>query len=162
MEQVPVEDSAEAKRLDRAASFVLDEARIILPGIQVLFGFQLIAIFNVGFGRLSPFDQYLHLGSLVLVAIAVALVMTPAAYHRRSKRAHVSGYFVDAASFLLTLALFFLMIGTAIDAYVVAHVVVENRWLSLAIAIALFLIFAGLWFVYPWLAHRRKQTHVGS
>jgi uncharacterized membrane protein len=162
MEQVPVEDPVEVGRLDRAASFVLDEARIILPGIQALFGFQLIAIFNVGFGRLSPFDQHLHLASLVLVAIAVALVMTPAAYHRRSKRAHVSGYFVDAASFLLTLALFFLMIGTAIDAYVVAYVVVEDRWLSLAIAITLFLIFGGLWFVYPWLAHRRKRTHVGS
>lgn len=98
MEQVPIEDPVEAGRLDRAASFILEEARIILPGMQALFGFQLIAIFNTGFGRLSPFDQYLHLAALVLVAIAVALVMTPAAYHRRSKREHVSGYFIDATS----------------------------------------------------------------
>jgi len=162
MEQLPSEDPAETERLDRAASFVLDEARIILPGIQALFGFQLIAIFNVGFSRLSAFDQDLHLASLVLVAISVALVMTPAAYHRRSKRAHVSGYFVDAASFLLALALFFLMIGTAMDAYVVAYLVVADRWLCLAIAIGLLLVFGGLWFVYPWAAHRRRRAQSGS
>jgi uncharacterized protein DUF6328 len=162
MVQEPDEDPREAEQLERAAKFILEEARIILPGIQALFGFQLIAIFNTGFGRLAPFDQYLHLAALVLVAISVALVMTPAAYHRRSKREHVSGYFVDAMSFLLALALLFLMIGTAIDAYVVAHLVVESRWSSLAVAALLLLIFAWLWFFYPWLAHRRRRSQPGS
>jgi hypothetical protein len=148
--------------LDRAASFMLEEARIIRPGIQALFGFQLIAIFNTGFSRLSPFDQNLHLAALVLVAIAVALVMTPAAYHRRSKREHVSGYFIDSTSFLLTWALLVLMLGTAMDAYVVAHLVVDSRWGSAAIALLLFLIYLGLWFVYPWLAHRRRRNQSGS
>ncbi|MGH6940568.1 DUF6328 family protein [Hypericibacter sp.] len=154
MEQTPSEDPVEAGRLDRAASFVLEEARIVLPGIQALFGFQLIAIFNAGFGRLSPFDQNLHLA---------ALVMTPAAYHRRSKREHVSGYFIDSTSFLLSWALLVLMLGTAMDAYVVAHLVVahlvvDSRWGSAVIALALFLVYLGLWFVYPWLAHRPRRN----
>lgn len=161
MDEPSQEDQAEVARLERAASFILDEARIILPGIQALFGFQLIAIFNTGFARLSPLDQRLHLAALLLVAVAVALVMTPAAYHRRSKREHVSAYFVDAASRLLMWALVFLMLGTAIDAYVVAYLVIGNEVGSIAVALLLLLIYLALWFVYPWLTHRRRQGQPG-
>lgn len=54
------------------------------------------------------------------------------------------------------------MIGTSVDAYVVAHLVVDSEWVSFAIAILLLLIYAGLWFFYPWLAHRRRQNQSGS
>ncbi|MDQ2943358.1 MAG: hypothetical protein M3R21_06785 [Candidatus Dormibacteraeota bacterium] len=41
---------------------LLNEGRMVLPGIQALFGFQLIAVFNQTFSqRLSPAEQYLHL-----------------------------------------------------------------------------------------------------
>ncbi len=55
---------------------------MVLPGIQVLFGFQLIAAFNERFRELAPLEQQLHYSSLVLVSLAIALIMTPAAYHR--------------------------------------------------------------------------------
>jgi len=51
----------------------------VLPGIQALFGFQLIAVFNDGFGeKLSSGQQVMHLVSIVLVALAIALVMAAA------------------------------------------------------------------------------------
>ena len=51
---------------------LLEESRMVLPGIQALFGFQLIAGFNQGFGQLPVTEQYLHYSSLVLVALAIA------------------------------------------------------------------------------------------
>src|SRR5438445_33623 len=52
--------------LDAAASHLLEECRMVLPGIQALFGFQLIAVFNQGFGeKLSHGAQ---LDGIVLVA----------------------------------------------------------------------------------------------
>ena len=69
--------------LDSAARHLLEECRMVLPGIQALFGFQLIAVFNQGFDeKLSGDAQMVHLVALVLTALSMALVMTPAALHR--------------------------------------------------------------------------------
>ena len=44
--------------LAKAAGFLLEECRMVLPGIQALFGFQLITVFNSGFFELlSPAER---------------------------------------------------------------------------------------------------------
>jgi hypothetical protein len=71
--------------LAKAVQYLLEECRMVLPGMQALFGFQLIAVFSQAFhDHLSKFEQWLHLLALVLVAIAIALVMTPVAIHRKT------------------------------------------------------------------------------
>jgi hypothetical protein len=52
---------------------------MVLPGIQALFGFQLIAVFNDRFQQLEGLYQLIHFIALVLVALSVAIIMTPAA-----------------------------------------------------------------------------------
>src|SRR5256885_1849786 len=66
--------------LDKQVDHIEQEARMLLPGIQALFGFQLIAVFNQRFDQvLSRTEQHIHLIALCLVAVAVVLVMGPAA-----------------------------------------------------------------------------------
>ncbi len=73
--------------LEQEATIILEESRMVLPGIQALFGFQLIAVFNQGFAeKLAPAEQIVHLLAFALVAIATALIITPAAYHRQAER----------------------------------------------------------------------------
>jgi hypothetical protein len=62
---------------------------MVLPGIQALFGFQLIAVFNERFKELTEDEQLIHF-SAVLVTIAIALIMTPAAYHRLAEQTTIS------------------------------------------------------------------------
>ena len=51
----------EEVKLDSAASHLLEECRMVLPGIQALFGFQLIAVSNQGFSeKLSALQERLH------------------------------------------------------------------------------------------------------
>ena len=77
-------DQKEQLSLDSAARHILEECRMVLPGIQALFGFQLIAVFNQGFSdKLSTVQQQLHFISIILTICAVALVMSPAALHRQ-------------------------------------------------------------------------------
>ena len=60
--------------LAKAVSYLLEECRIVLPGIQVLFGFQLIVVFSTRFATaLTPHEQRLHLLATALVAVATAL-----------------------------------------------------------------------------------------
>src|SRR6201982_4309680 len=68
--------------LEQETKTVIEEARMGLPGIQAVFGFQLIAVFNNGFNNLRPPEQVLHLAALLLVAVAIALIMTPASFRR--------------------------------------------------------------------------------
>src|SRR5207245_7451641 len=61
---------------------MLTEARVILPGAQALFGFQLSIVLTKSFEELKPASQLLHAASLGLVALSVMLLMAPAARHR--------------------------------------------------------------------------------
>src|SRR3982074_963763 len=93
-------------KLDSAAAHILEECRMVLPGIQALFGFQLIAVFNDGFAeKLSAVQQRIHLASIILTVIAVALVMTPAALHRQIDPLSVTRRFIWSSTILLLLSL---------------------------------------------------------
>jgi Family of unknown function (DUF6328) len=61
---------------------MLTEARVVLPGAQALFGFQLAIVLTQSFEELPTASMIMHATSLFLVAFAVVLLMAPAAYHR--------------------------------------------------------------------------------
>lgn len=136
--------------LSEAVTHLLEECRMVLPGIQALFGFQLIAVFNSTFGeKLTSTEQYFHLAAIGLVAIAVALVMAPAALHRQTNPQAVSQDFLTTASRLLLLSMFPLMLGISFDFYLIARLILHNTIISLLLATVLFTLFATLWFVFP-------------
>ena len=143
--------------LDAAAGHLLEECRMVLPGIQALFGFQLIAVFNQGFAeKLSHGEQLVHLAATLLSALAMALVMAPAALHRMAEPKQVSERFVWLASNLVLAGMFPLAIGVGLDAFVVASVIVENDAIGVVIAFALLVVFASLWIALP-LRQRRYR-----
>ena len=146
-------EQRETLPLPEAVTHLLEECRMVLPGLQALLGFQFIAVFNVGFGeKLNPTEQRLHLLALGLVALAGALVMAPAAYHRQTGPREVSAHFLTLASRLLLGAMILLLLGIGLDFYVIAQVILANSWLSVLLALALVSLFSSLWFLLPHLA----------
>jgi hypothetical protein len=135
--------------LDKEAERLLEEARMVLPGIQALFGFQLIAFFNQRFSEaLSPGDQHIHLIALLLAALSIAFVMAPAAYHRQAEPGRVSKIFVKVATQLITIGMVPLAIALSLDTYVVSKLVLHDER-SIFPAAILFVILAALWFAWP-------------
>jgi len=148
----------EEVKLDSAASHLLEECRMVLPGIQALFGFQLIAVFNDGFDhKLSPPERQLHFLALFLVALAAAFVMAPAAIHRQSQQREVSERFIWLSSLLLRISMLPLALGLTLDVYLIAIVVFGTPGLGLAFAAALLLVLLLLWMVLPRLEGRRSR-----
>ncbi len=148
---MPADKRAEREevKLSQAASYLIDECRMVLPGVQALFGFQLIAVFNQRFAEDLPEEvQWLHFGSLTLVALAAALVMTPAALHRITGTQHVTRAFLDRASGFLLASMWVLALGLASDYFVVGWLIFESVGLAFAAA-ALLAVFSALWFFYP-------------
>ena len=137
----------------------LDEARMVLPGVQALFGFQLIAVFSDGFERhLSEAEQSLHLAAIVLVTIAIALVMTPAAYHRQVEPRRATVSFLVLASRLVSAAMLPLAAGLAIDVHLIARVITGMPVLAATIGVVVFGLFVALWFAFPqWRAAQLRR-----
>jgi hypothetical protein len=143
--------------LDSAASHLLEECRMVLPGIQALFGFQMIAVFNQGFGdKLSSGEQRLHLASIALVTLAIALVMAPAAVHRFTSLLSVSERLIWLASRLLLASMFPLLAGLCLDLYLVSRIILESAAASAAVAATLFAVLLVFWVIVPWRERGRQ------
>ena len=74
------DEEQEKERLNRKLIELLNELRIVIPGVQVLFAFLLILPFNSGFVETDDLDRAVYAGSLGCAAIASALLIGPAAY----------------------------------------------------------------------------------
>jgi uncharacterized membrane protein len=141
--------------LETATTYILEECRMVLPGIQALFGFQLIAVFNERFSeKLSSAEQFLHLVAIVLVTVAIALVMAPAALQRRSQPQSVSKRFIKLSSGLLLAGMFPLALGLALDVYLITGIIVGKDAAGLVVALVLLGVFAALWL---WLPARERR-----
>jgi hypothetical protein len=142
--------------LTRQVEYLLEECRMVLPGIQALFGFQLIAVFSERFAReLSRGEQALHLVAIGLVATAIALIMTPAAYHRQSDPERVTEGFVRISTRLLLASLWPLAMAICLDFYLVGRILV-GAGPMLWLASLLFAAIVLLWFVLPRVGRLRR------
>ena len=135
---------------------------MVLPGIQALFGFQLIAAFNARWHELAVVDRVIHLSALVLIGLAIALIMTPAAYHRICEPGQTSMFFVRLASVLVAAAMVPLILGISLDVYVVARMALPEQepWIGVTMALASFIVFASLWIAFPY--WQRMQPRQGG
>jgi hypothetical protein len=147
---------AKDRTVEKMAQEAIEEARMVLPGIQALFGFQLIAVFNERFRQLAEPRQALHFAAMVLVAVAIALIMTPAAYHRQVHPGSVDAFFVKLASYFVTAAMVPLIAGLCLEIYLLGDMILGGAF-GAAIALAILVLFAALWFVFPQVMRRQRS-----
>ncbi len=129
---------------------------MVLPGLQALFGFQLIAVFNERFEKIGEQARLIHLCSLLLVALSIVCVMAPAAFHRIAERGWVSRVLINLTSNFLTMGMVLLMLALTLEVGLIATLVLANPSLGGAIGAALFLMLAVCWFLLP-IRHRRRH-----
>jgi len=141
-------DESEAHRDDRNLAELLQELRISGLGVQVLFGFLLSLPFTARFAKLSQGQRDLYLTSLVLSAVATALLLGPVAYHRIVFRRRQKEPLVRAASVMATLGL--ATVGLAICAAVLLAATTVATGLPAGLITAFVaVLFLGLWFAFP-------------
>lgn len=79
-------DETEQERLDRNLNELLQELRVAIPGVQVLFAFLLAVPFQQGFEKVDNFQRDVYFATLICTAISAVLLMAPTAYHRLTFR----------------------------------------------------------------------------
>jgi len=134
------------------------EARMVFPGVQALFGFQLIAVFNAGFrSELSSRLQVLHLAALLCSAIATLLIIFPAAHHRQAESGQISNYLLQLGNRCLCLGMLALSIALTLDIYLISRMILGRPGLSFSISGFLLLAFLSAWFLLPEMRRRKNE-----
>jgi hypothetical protein len=135
--------------LSKAAQLLLEECRMVLPGIQALFGFQLIVVFNSRFAEaLSPGEQRLHLLAIGLVMLAIALIMSPAAYHRQNDPQQITTRFIRVSTRLVLWSMPALALSLCVEFYLICRVIIGSQ-MALVLAAVQLGVCSFLWFVVP-------------
>jgi membrane-bound acyltransferase YfiQ involved in biofilm formation len=76
------------ERLNRQMMELLNELRVAMPGVQILFGFLLTVPFQQRFQRVTEFQETVYFVTLVSAAVAAAFLIAPSAYHRMMFQQH--------------------------------------------------------------------------
>jgi DMSO reductase anchor subunit len=128
---------------------MLTEARVIIPGAQALLGFQFAVVLTEAFDKLPMLSKTVHAISLGCMALAIVLLMAPAAYHRIVYAGQDDPEFHRTGSVLITAATVPLALGVAGDIYVVMTKVFDSSQIGVAIAAVVLAGYVALWHVYP-------------
>jgi hypothetical protein len=145
---------SQQKQYDSEMRNIIEEARVILPGVQALFGFQTIAVFNDRFGGLATYAKVCHLLGLAMVVLTIALIMTPAIYYRACG-GNATRHMAKVSATLIHVGVLPLALGLALDMFTVLFVVTEHAEISALASAGTLLVFFLLWYVLP--AYGRKN-----
>jgi hypothetical protein len=136
---------------------LLTEARVVLPGAQALFGFQLAIVLTRAFEQLPTVSIVVHAVSLFLVALAVMMLMAPAPYHRIVYAGEDTEDMYRVGSALVTAATLPLGLGLAGDVYVVIAKISGSLAVGSFTGGLAFVLLIGLWYLYPIIVARRSE-----
>lgn len=135
---------------------MLTESRIIIPGAQALMGFQLIAMLNKSFDELPYLSQIIHALALGADAVALVLLIAPAAFHRLAFHGADTERFFRLGSALVTAALLPLALGISGDIYVALARIAKENAIGAAAATLSLILFLAFWYVQPLMLRDRK------
>lgn len=138
---------------------MLTEARVVIPGGQALLGFQFIATLTQVFQELPPALLGLHALGLCSVALAVVMLMTPAAVHRIAYNGEDNEQFFRIGSRLVVAASAPLAIGISADVAVVFYIVTHSLLTGVVTGLLTLIILLACWLGFPiWLRSRRRRN----
>jgi amino acid transporter len=150
-------DETPKERADRELIELLNELRVVLPGITVLLAFLLAVPFAKGWPRVTDFQRNVFVVAFLSTAVSVALLTAPSSYHRLrfrqgnkermvriGNRLSIAGIAASAVSLLAVVVL------------VMDFVVSRNA--AIAAAAALFVVIAALWYGLALVAELRDRS----
>ena len=146
----------DGSRLDRELMELLNELRVTLPGVQVLFAFLLTVPFSQRFEQLSDATVDVYFGAVISSAIASVLLIAPAAHHRLRFRDRAKEQLIRVANAMAVIGMMFLAAALGASVYVVADLIYDGGRARLAAG----LIAGGaavIWFVLP-LLYRSERA----
>ena len=143
------------ERLDRELIELLNELRVVLPGVQVLFAFLLGVPFTQRFAQTTELQRDVYFLTFLCTAVSTALLIAPSAYHRLNWRQEDKEHLLVVSNRMAIAGTVFLAIAIAGSVFVVTDLIFAATAAAVAAA-ATAAVFGVLWYALPLL--RRART----
>jgi hypothetical protein len=133
---------------------LLNELRVALPGVQVLFAFLLAVPFTQRFPEATNFQRGVFFGTLLTTAVSAALLIAPSAYHRLHFRQRNKEELLLSSNRFAIAGLVFLA-GAMVGAVVLITDVLYGTLATVCVGVAAAILFGFFWGLLPLM--RRRQ-----
>jgi Family of unknown function (DUF6328) len=142
------ERSANEEKRDRQMIELLNELRVALPGVQILFAFLLTVPFTQRFPRLSVFQRDVFYLTLVATTLSAACLIAPSAAHRLRFHQHEREWLIESANTMMIAGLGFLTVAIGSAFLLITDVLFNGVqvWIYSAV---IWIAILGLWFGRP-------------
>ena len=145
-------DLDEEERRDRQMIELLNELRIALPGVQILFAFLLTVPFTQRFPDLTSFERDVFFVTLLATVLSTACLIAPSAAHRLRFHRGDREWLVESANTLLIIGLGFLAVAIGAAFLLITDLLFDGArvWIYSGIV---WVVLIALWFVRPLRRH---------
>jgi cobalamin synthase len=147
MNEDEIRSEAERKR-DRQMIELLNELRVALPGVQILFAFLLTVPFTQRFPALTSFQRDVFYITLIATTLSAACLIAPSAAHRLRFHQSERTWLIESANQLMIAGLGFLAIAIGAAFLLITDVLFDGArvWIY---SVLVWCVILGLWFVRP-------------
>ena len=153
MDELPRDDETPRERANRELIELLNELRVVLPGVTVLFAFLLAVPFANGWSKVTPFERDVFLVAVIATGVAIVFLTAPSSFHRlRFRQGHkqqivttgnvlaiagIASFAVALEAVILLVVSYVLSRGAGIAAAAVVGGLVLSLWYGLPLAAAM-------------------------
>lgn len=152
-------EESEAERLDRNLGELLQELRVALPGVQVLFAFLLAVPFQQNFTKIDGFEKGVYYATLLCTALSAILLIAPSSYHRMTFRLQQKRELIALANRFTIAGLTFLALAMTGAITLITDVLFGSAVATLAACVISAGTFAVVWYLIPL---RRRLSLTGD
>jgi Family of unknown function (DUF6328) len=150
-------DETPKERHDRELIELLNELRVALPGVQVLFAFLLAVPFAQGWSKVTDFQQDVFFVAFIATALSSALLIAPSSYHRLRWRVEDKGRIVRISNRLSIAGLFFLAVSIVSVVLLVSSYIFGST-LAATTTACVAAVYVVLWYGLPLYGWLRRGT----
>jgi hypothetical protein len=145
------------RKRDRQMIELLNELRVALPGVQILFAFLLTVPFAQRFSRISDFQRDVFFVTLLATTLSAACLIAPSAAHRLRFHQSDRDWLIESANGLMIVGLVFLAIAIGAAFLLITDVLYDGVrvWIY---SLSVWLVILGLWFARPLMRYREPPS----
>ena len=148
-------DETPKERHDRELIELLNELRVALPGVQVLFAFLLAVPFARGWPKVTPFEKDVFFVSFMGAAVSSALLIATSSIHRIGWRVTDKGKIVRVGTILTIAGLFALAVSVVAVVLLVTDYIF-SRTTAIAAAGGIAAVILATWYVLAFVLREER------
>ena len=134
--------------LDQEWSELVEEHRLAMPGVQVLFAFLLILPFQNRFETLSTQQEYVYYAALLCATAAIVLLITPTAAHRIRWRQQDKEALLRMSTRAAIVATVFIAAAMTASMYLITDILFGEP-ATVIVSSVVTAAFVTFWYVFP-------------